>query len=185
METREPLGLSRGIVSVVPYDAGWPTLFQAEVARLAAAVARSKLAPLAFEHIGSTAVPGLAAKPILDLMAGCVPGADAELYINVLVAAGYQRRGGQGVPERELLVLGPEMFRTHHLNLVAIGGAFWRQHLVFRERLRVEPDLLVAYEALKRELAARHPADRVAYTAGKVAFISAVLRDAELAAGYA
>jgi GrpB-like predicted nucleotidyltransferase (UPF0157 family) len=73
-DTRTPLGLPRGIVSVVAYDARWPELFQAEAARLAAEAARGGLAPLAFEHIGST--PGLAANPILDLMAGLAPSAD-------------------------------------------------------------------------------------------------------------
>jgi GrpB-like predicted nucleotidyltransferase (UPF0157 family) len=181
--TYEPLGLPRGTVSVVAYDARWPALFQAEADRLAAAAARGRLAPLVFEHIGSTAVPGLAAKPILDFMAGHALGADPQPYVAVLVAAGYELRGERGIPERQLLVLGPEAVRTHHLNLVAIDGAFWRQHLAFRECLRAQPDLSVVYAGLKRELAARHAADRGAYTAGKISFIVSVLRDAGWAAG--
>jgi GrpB-like predicted nucleotidyltransferase (UPF0157 family) len=181
-DTRAPLGLSRDTVSVVAYDARWPALFQAEAARLAAAAARGGLPPLVFEHIGSTAVPALAAKPILDVMAGHAPGADAQPYLAVLVAVGYELRGEQGIPDRQLLVLGPETDRTHHLNLVTIDGAFWRDHLAFRERLRAEPDLLVAYAALKRELAARHAGDRAAYTAGKITFIASALRHAERAA---
>jgi GrpB-like predicted nucleotidyltransferase (UPF0157 family) len=69
-------------------------------------------------------------------------------------------------------VLGPEAVRTHHLNLGTIDGPFWREHIAFRERPRDEPDLSLAYAALKRELAAQHAADRGAYTAGKVAFIA-------------
>jgi GrpB-like predicted nucleotidyltransferase (UPF0157 family) len=181
--TREPLGLSRGTVRVMAYDPRWPALFQAEAARLAGTAARSGLVPLAFEHIGSTAIPGLAAKPILDFMAGHALGADPQPYVAVLVAAGYEPRGEQGVPGRQLLVLGLETARTHHLDLVTTDGAYWREHLAFRDRLRAEPDLSAAYAALKHELAARHAADRGAYTAGKVAFIASVLRGVEPAAG--
>jgi hypothetical protein len=85
------------------------------------------------------------------------------ILVDIFVAASYELRGEQGIPERQLLVLGPGTLRTHHLNLVTTNGPFWREHLVFRERLRAEPDLSVAYAALKRELAAQHGADRRGY----------------------
>ena len=174
-----PLGLPRGTVRVVAPDLRWPGLFRAEADRLAAAVARAGLAPLALEHVGSTAVPGLAAKPILDLMAGSPPGADWQPYLEVAVALGYGPRGPQGVAGRELLVRGPEAARTHHLNLTEAGGTFWCEHLAFRDRLRADPALAAAYAALKRDLAARHASDRGAYTTGKAAFVIAVLRCAD------
>jgi GrpB-like predicted nucleotidyltransferase (UPF0157 family) len=133
------------------------------------------LSPLVFEHIGSTSVPGLPAKPIIDLMAGHDAGTDPSQFFDVLIGAGYEHRGPQGVPNRELFVLGPESLRTHHLNLVAVGGVFWREHLLFRDRLRREPQIATAYSALKQALALRHPTDRVAYTDGKAAFIRQVL----------
>jgi GrpB-like predicted nucleotidyltransferase (UPF0157 family) len=177
-----PLGLSRGTVRVVEYDLRWPELFRAEADRLAAAVAHAGLAPLVLEHMGSTAVPGLAAKPILDLMAGCPPGTNWQPHLELCVSLGYQPRGSRGVAGRELLVRGSETVRTHHLNLIEVGGTFWHVHLTFRDRLRADPALVAAYAALKCDLAARHASDREAYTNGKAAFVAAVLRGADAAA---
>ena len=152
-------------------DPAWPRAFGAEAARLTRDVAAAGLPSLTFEHIGSTAVPGLDAKPIIDLVAGYASDTDARRYFPILAAAGYEHRGPQGVPDRELFVLGPESHRTHHLNLVAFGGHFWRDHLAFRDRLRRDTELRAEYAALKRRLAAAHPDDRRAYTAGKAAFV--------------
>ena len=170
------LGLRRGTVRLVASDPRWPDLFSAEAGRIAPAVQRAGLARLQLEHVGSTAIPGLAAKPILDMMAGSAPGAAWQPYVDVFQALGYEPRGPQGVAERELLVLGPDRARTHHLSLVVAGGVFWRDHLAFRDRLRAEPALAAAYAALKRGLARRHAGNREAYTAGKLAFVGEVLR---------
>jgi GrpB-like predicted nucleotidyltransferase (UPF0157 family) len=168
----------RGTVRLVASDRRWPDLFSAEAHRLSEAVHQAGLAPLQFEHVGSTAVPGLVAKPILDILAGSPSGVAWQPYIEVFAARGYEPRGPQGVADRELLVLGPEQARTHHLNLVAAGGGFWRDHVAFRDRLRAEPALAATYAALKRDLALRHHTDRAAYTAGKRAFVEEVLRRA-------
>jgi GrpB-like predicted nucleotidyltransferase (UPF0157 family) len=170
-----PLGLRRGTVRLATADQRWPDLFLAEADRLAEAVRRAGLAPLRLEHVGSTSVPGLVSKPILDMMAGSSPGADRQPYPEVFAALGYEPRGPQGVAHRELLVLGPEHARTHHLNLVVAGGAFWRDHLVFRDRLRSDPRLARLYAALKLELARRHSGHREAYSAGKAAFVHEVV----------
>ena len=170
------LGLERGTVRLVAADPRWPLLYAAEAGRLASAVQDAGLSPLLFEHIGSTAVPGLVAKPIIDLMAGYASEDDISRgYLEAVVAFGYEPRGPQGVPARELLVRGPQAARTHHLNLVPIAGEFWREHILFRDRLRAEPELASAYAALKRELAARHACDRGAYTEGKARFVASVL----------
>jgi GrpB-like predicted nucleotidyltransferase (UPF0157 family) len=170
-----PIGLARGTVRVVDWDPHWPALFEDEARRLEAAVRASGLPPLAFEHVGSTSIHGLAAKPIIDMMAGYRDRNDARLYAPVLVEAGYEPRGPQGVPERELYVFGAESLRTHHLNVVAADGAFWREHLLFRDRLRHNSALVREYADLKRLLAVKHGGDRGAYTCGKAAFVRRVL----------
>ena len=176
MTTDSRIGLPRGIVRVVPADPSWPALFSAESDRLAASIAAAGLPALTFEHIGSTAVHGLAAKPIIDFMAGYIPDADPRLYLDVLRAAGYEYRGPQGVPFRELFVLGSESRRTHHLNLTPLGSPFWRDHLAFRDRLRNESAVRSDYSELKQRLAEAHPVDRRAYTEGKAAFIERITR---------
>jgi len=176
--TNEPsfIGLRRGTVQLHAYDPAWAEVFRAEAAWLAQQIADAELPPLLFEHVGSTAVPELEAKPIIDLMAGHQPGIEPRTYFRTLQAAGYESRGPQGVPERELFVRGPEHHRTHHLNLVTADGAFWRDHVIFRDRLRAEPAVRAAYATLKRRLAAAYPDDRGAYTAGKAAFVLYIIR---------
>ena len=108
-------------------------------------------------------------------MAGHQPGIEPSTYFLPLQAAGYEPRGPQGVPNREFFVRGPESNRTHHLNLVALDGTFWRDHLMFRNRLRNEPAVRAAYAELKQQLAAAHPNDRGAYTEGKARFILEII----------
>ncbi len=170
------IGLRRGIVRLRPFDPEWAEAFRAEAAALEQQVADAQLPPLLFEHIGSTAVPGLEAKPIIDLLVGHPPGVEPRVYFPALQGVGYEPRGPQGVPEREFFVRGPEHHRTHHLNLVPFDGAFWRDHVMFRDRLRNEPAVRAAYAALKRQLAATFPDDREAYTAGKAEFVSYIIR---------
>ncbi len=169
------LGLASGVVTLVPSDPAWPALFADESARLHGAVAAAGLPPLALEHVGSTAVPGLAAKPVLDLMGGAPAGIALLDYVPALVAAGYVHRGPQGIPEREFFRRGDP--RAQHLHLVAHDGTFWREHLAFRDALRADPARRDAYAALKRALAERFPRDREAYTEGKTAFVRAVVAE--------
>jgi GrpB-like predicted nucleotidyltransferase (UPF0157 family) len=168
------LGLESGTVRVVPYDSTWPCLFAAEAARLQALFAASGLA-VALEHTGSTAVPGLAAKPILDILAGYPEGAVVAEYISVLTNADYMHRGEQGIPGREFFRRGDP--RAYHVHLTAIDSQFWRDHLAFRDRLRADNALRDAYAALKHDLAARFPRDREAYIEAKGSFVREALVD--------
>lgn len=170
------IGLARGVVQLHVSDPAWADAFRAEAEWLARHVAEAQLPPLLFEHIGSTAVPGLAAKPIIDLIAGHQPEIEPRTYFLAFQAAGYEARGPRGVPQREFFVRGPEHHRTHHLNLVPFDGAFWRDHLKFRDRLRNEPAVRAAYAKLKQQLAAAHPNDRGAYTDGKASFVLLIVR---------
>jgi GrpB-like predicted nucleotidyltransferase (UPF0157 family) len=157
-------------VRVVEHDPAWASRFADERARLLTAFGPL---PAAIEHVGSTAVPGLVAKPILDLLVGRPPG-DVAPYVEALQRAGYVWRGEAGIPGRHYFRRGDP--RTHHLHLVERGGAIWRDHLAFRDRLRADAALAAAYGALKQRLARLHADDRAAYTEAKAPFIAAVLR---------
>lgn len=171
----DSLGLASGTVRVVPYDPAWRSLFVAEVARLAPILAAHGLS-LRLEHTGSTAVPGLAAKPILDILAGWEIESARGAAIEALAAAGYQYRGESGIPGRDFFRRGQP--RQYHVHLTRVGSAFWEDHLTFRDFLRAKPDVADAYAALKRELAGRYPTEREAYIEGKTAFVRAVLATA-------
>jgi GrpB-like predicted nucleotidyltransferase (UPF0157 family) len=166
------LGLESGAVRLVPYDGTWPNLFAVEAERLQKLFAGAGLVA-ALEHTGSTAVPGLAAKPILDILGGYPAGSPVTKYIDVLIAAGYAHRGESGIPGREFFRRGNP--RSYHLHLTAIDGVFWRDHLTFRNRLRADIALRDAYAQLKHELAARFPRDREAYIDAKAPFVDDVL----------
>lgn len=165
-----PLGLAPGTVVVVPYDARWPALFQAEVDRL---VGVATLEQLRIEHTGSTSVAGLCAKPIIDLLAGHPAGTSPDAFIEGLVRAGYVYRGEQGIVGRHFFRRGDP--RSYHVHLVQIGSLFWRDHLTFRDCLRGNAATRDAYAALKERLAQRHPHDRESYIDGKSQFVRDVL----------
>ena len=170
------LGLRSGVVRLAPPDPAWPAAFADERRRLLTAAAPL---PLAIEHVGSTAVPGLPAKPILDLLGGRPGDGDHAPYVVAFVRAGYAYRGESGIPGRHYFVRDDGAGRrTHHLHLVEADGPLWRAHLAFRDHLRGHPACAAEYARLKQALAARHPTDREAYTEGKAAFVAETLRRA-------
>lgn len=129
------------------------------------------------EHVGSTAVPGLGAKPIIDIMLGASALPEVEARIGQLASRGYEyvpEREAQ-LPERRYFVKPRTRPRTFHLHCVVRGSDFWESHLEFRDFLREHPETAAAYLELKQELAARCRTDRVAYTEGKSAFINSIL----------
>ena len=160
-------------IVVLDYDPAWPRLF--EVLRRPIAAALSDVA-IAIEHVGSTAVPGLAAKPIVDLDV-VVPPHHVATAIARLAALGYEHKGDLGVPGREALRHPPHLPR-HHLYVCAAGNLALANHLAVRDRLRSDPALASAYGELKRQLAARFADDVDRYVAGKTAFMLDVLRQA-------
>jgi GrpB-like predicted nucleotidyltransferase (UPF0157 family) len=165
-----PLGLARGIVAIHPYNDEWPRLFEEERAAIAAALGDGALA---IEHIGSTSVPGLAAKPIIDIAIAATSFEDSIVFIEPLAALGYEHKGEFGIPRRRYFRKGDP--RTHQIHVFEIGGDEWRRHLHFRDHLRSNPASARAYETLKRELAIAHANDREAYTDAKSDFVRAVL----------
>jgi GrpB-like predicted nucleotidyltransferase (UPF0157 family) len=167
------LGLESGAVRVVSYNPAWPRLFEAESRRLATELMGCGIA-LQIEHSGSTSVPGLAAKPVLDMLAGRTADSDRTAIIDAISNAGYSYRGEQGIPGRDFFRRGSP--RQYHLHLTIVGSTFWSEHRAFRDYLRSHPDAARAYAELKQRLAERYPRDREAYTNGKTDFIRSVIR---------
>lgn len=162
-------------VEVHPADPAWQQRGRAEAGRLDAALARWLTAPV--EHVGSTAVPGLAAKPVLDLQAAVADLDCAEDVAAVLAPAGwhYVPPDLDGRPYRRFLVLVVDDRRAAHLHLLPTGSRTWRDQLAFRDALRSDPLLVQRYAALKRRLAAELAGDREGYTRAKAGFVAAAL----------
>jgi GrpB-like predicted nucleotidyltransferase (UPF0157 family) len=167
-------------VIIVPYDPGWPARFEAERSVLAGVFAGCEAV---IEHIGSTAVPGLGAKPVIDVLIGLPSLVEAERRIPALDAAGYEyvREHETALPDRRYFRkprVGPRAF---HLHCVAHGGESWGRHLAFRDHLRANPASAAAYEDLKRALAARLA--KWEYAEAKGPFIQGVLAAAARRSG--
>jgi GrpB-like predicted nucleotidyltransferase (UPF0157 family) len=166
-------------IEVVDYDATWPRQFEEERRRILAAIGRYVAE---VEHIGSTAVAGLAAKPIIDILVGLRSLADAANCINPLTGLGYEYvpEFEAELPERRYFRRVEPRPRTHHIHMVENTSEFWRRQLLFRDYLRAHPEDARAYELLKRDLVSRFEVGRD-YAAAKSVFISAILDKADRA----
>jgi GrpB-like predicted nucleotidyltransferase (UPF0157 family) len=158
-------------VEIRDYDSTWPDQFEVLAGRV-----RVRLGHLVrrVEHVGSTAVPGLPAKPIIDLDVVVASDAGLTLAITRLAEMGYGHEGDLGISGRHAFLWPPSEPR-HHLYLLTEGAEELHRHIAFRDALRANPDLRARYAMLKGELAHRCYGDRAAYTRGKAEFIESVL----------
>lgn len=164
--------MTDALIELVPPDPRWPALFAAERDAIATALAPWLVG--APEHIGSTAVPGLAAKPVIDIMAPVASLEAARPAIAAAAALQYLHAPYQAAVMHWFCKPSPQ-HRTHHLHLVPLGSPLWQARLAFRDALRADPALRDAYAALKQSLAESHRHDRNAYTDAKGPFITQVL----------
>jgi len=166
------LGLRRGAVQLVPYTTIWAALFQSERTRLQHALGADALD---IQHIGSTAVPGLAAKPILDLAIAVAAEDVVAACVPRLTALGYTYGGYRGSDQGHFFDQGPEQYLTHYLHMLPIGEPAWSSYLRFRDYLIAHPAVRDAYMQLKQDLAVQYAENRAAYTAAKAAFVQHIL----------
>ncbi len=158
-------------VILVEYQSQWPQRFRDAAAELETAFADLTVH---IEHIGSTSVEGLCAKPIIDIMLGADDLPAIASRIPRLVALGYRYKPEHEVvlPERRYFSRPAADAPQVHLHAVVARGGFWHRHLAFRDALRSDPAFARRYAELKRGLAAEHPDDRAAYTDAKGPFIA-------------
>ena len=158
---------------LVPYDPAWPHRFAREAERIRAAIGNWSLA---IEHIGSTSVPGLVAKPILDLAIAVGSEADADACIAPMLGLGYAYRGPYGDdPRRRYYVRDEDGKRMSHVHLYVLPAAAWAEHLAFRDALRSDSALAAAYAAEKYRVADSVGWVKAAYSLAKGPFIERVL----------
>lgn len=163
-------------VRIVPYDPTWPKRFLEEKTRLESVA--SRFIPR-FEHIGSTAVPGLPSKPIIDILGGANSLETDTIFIPPILALGYRYVPEYEVqmPERRYLTRTEDGQVTVHLHIVERSSPIWAVQLAFRDRLIQDPDLREAYASLKLQLAEQYGQDRIGYTNAKSDFIRNALRE--------
>jgi len=176
-------------IALVEYSPLWPEQFKAEAARIHAALGDSVVA---IEHFGSTAIPGLAAKPILDMLVAVRSLPEARTRaVPALEALGYAYWPTDPAPDRLFFVKGlpPNGPRTHHVHVVdlsvshdpRLGESTFADRLLFRDYLRAHSEEAERYAALKHSLLAQFSEDREAYTSGKTEYVYSVMQKARLA----
>ncbi len=167
------IGLQRSTVKLAPYSSQWPILFKTEKQLL-----KQLLGELALDiqHIGSTAVPNLSAKPIIDIEVYVSDAQSIASSVPILVQAGYEYFGDKGGNGDHFFAKGSDICRTHYLHMQVAGNPQWQDDLKFRDCLRTDETVRVEYEMLKQKLASTNAQDRKSYTEAKSDFIRQVLR---------
>ena len=158
-------------VQVVDYDSGWPAELDALARRVPACLGEMALR---VEHVGSTSVPGLAAKPVIDMDVVVRSAAEIPLAVERLAVIGYDHEGDLGIPGREACWW-PAGEQCHHLYLLAEGARELLRHVAFRDALRADATLRDEYAALKRSLAEQYRTDIEGYVPAKDAIVQSVL----------
>lgn len=165
-------------VVIVDYNPRWTSLFEAEAVCVREVLDEGLITRI--EHFGSTAVPGLAAKPIIDLLVGVRSLEEAkQVAVVQLETLGYAYWFDNPNPERMFFVKGlpPNSPRTHHIHMIESNNGLW-ERLLFRDYLRQHSEEAARYAELKHHLAERYPTDREAYTSSKAEYIESVMQKA-------
>jgi GrpB-like predicted nucleotidyltransferase (UPF0157 family) len=163
-------------VIVVDYDPAWISAFEKLRGHLAKSLGGL---PVAIEHVGSTSIPGAAAKPIIDVDIVVQSKGSVRRAIQLLSKAGYRHLGDLGITGREAFE-SPAGFPAHHLYVVVAGDSEHVRHLLFRDYVRDHPEEVRKYSDLKKSLAKKYRNNRDAYTEAKTGFVEEILRRAQL-----
>jgi len=164
-------------IEVVPYDPNWATQFRREAAHIFAVLGPEVIA---IHHIGSTAIPTIKAKPIIDILVEVRYIELIDAFNQKMRELGYQPKGEFGIPGRRFFLKHDEITRTHHVHVFQVGAPEVQQHLNFRDYLIVHPEVARAYSRLKEQLVQLFPEDIERYMDGKDEFIKGILHRAKV-----
>lgn len=171
------LGLEKGLVRLVEYTPEWKRIFELEKTALQATLGSMILG---IQHVGSTSIPGMVAKPIVDIAIAVDDFEEARACIPLIERLGYEYRAELGIPHRHYFTKGnPRLF---HIHMNEIESREWQDQLLFRDYMRRNRKLAEEYADLKRQLASQYPHKRGAYLDGKADFIKRVIQLARLTA---
>jgi GrpB-like predicted nucleotidyltransferase (UPF0157 family) len=165
-------------IEVVPHDPGWADAFQSESCHVAAALGTSAAA---IHHIGSTAIPGIFAKPVIDILVEATSINAIDECGSAMESLGYEVMGEFGIPGRRYFRKDDQNgVRTHQVHVFGSGSPHLARHTAFRDFMIAHPEEALAYSDLKRRLAIEHPFDAEGYMDGKDPFIRAIDRRAAI-----
>ena len=168
------IGLRRGTVKLVEHQEGWKEAGTKCIELLSSILGESAVA---IEHVGSTSIPGIHAKPILDIAVGVRSLDDTMKYKDELALHKIIFRGEDN-PGQLLFIIGDDDIRTHHIHFVPWAGEAWQNYIAFRDYLCSNPEAAKAYDELKLRLSSMYSGDRKTYTASKSSFINDTIAEA-------
>lgn len=174
MKIRETkvVGLRKGEVKLLPYTSEWKKLYKREEKLLHSSIGKYIEN---IQHIGSTAIPGVSSKPIIDIAIAIKSLKAVKRLIKLLEKLNYKYKGDAGVPGRLFFVKGSEEERTHHLHFIGANSRDWKNTLFFCDYLQEHGDIAKKYSNIKRKLAKKFPMDRESYSSGKAKFIIEII----------
>lgn len=170
------LGLHPDLVKLLPYDPEWKIEGEKEVARLKNLLGDRALG---IEHVGSTAIPGISAKPIIDIAVGVKSVDELEPLIDVFTKAGYDVRNSIAEKGEILARKGSSECRTHYVHVEPYGGEYWLNHTLFKRFMLDHPEYVKPYEDMKQEMFSKYADNRIEYTAHKNDFIKEIINKAK------
>jgi len=169
------LGLKRGTVQLEPHDKQWDEIAVQTIKTLKSILGDDAID---IQHIGSTAIPAIKAKPIIDIVVGVIDFDKVMLHNEQLQQVGIFYRGSD--VEHQLLYVMGDMendTRTHHIHIVKWNGTEWKKYIRFRDYLNANGDVALQYQKLKEELESKYAGDRAVYTNGKQDMINKILNE--------
>lgn len=169
------VGLQKNSVAVYPYDEEWPIEFEKEKKILEGIL---KDFDVEIEHVGSTSIPGLSAKPIIDIAIGVKDKKTLFEIEPIMAEAGYDILNDYETKGEILARKGPPECRTHYIHMQLIGSEYWDEFMYFKRYMLEHPEEIKKYEDLKKDLSSRYAEERKKYTAGKNEYISEILEKA-------
>ncbi len=169
------IGLNKNLVTVYPYDPSWAEEYQKEEKILREIL---KGVDVRIEHVGSTSIPGLSAKPIIDIAIGTKSKEQLYEVAKCLEKAGYDMLDSFDEKGEVLARKGTPECRTHYIHIQLLGGEYWNEFIYFKKYLLDHPECVEAYQKLKEELSVKYADERKKYTASKNEFITDILQKA-------
>ncbi|WP_153126402.1 GrpB family protein [Peribacillus tepidiphilus] len=170
------IGLKRGIVELAQHESQWASVADQTIQRLKGIY---KELAIDIQHVGSTSIKGIKAKPIIDLVIGVKNFQEVYDLVPRLEENGFYHKPENDQVWQIFFSCGNDAIRTHHIHVVIYGEDRWKGYIQFRDYLNAHPDKARQYEALKKQLAATYPEDRQKYTEGKSDFIVQMMEEAD------
>ncbi|MBD3208477.1 MAG: GrpB family protein [Candidatus Nealsonbacteria bacterium] len=170
------IGLERGRVRLSPYNPRWKKLYEQERKRIVSVIGGHILD---IQHVGSTSIPGVKAKPIIDIAIGVRDLKTGRNCIKPLEELGYEYKHDAGIKGRHFFAKGSEKNRTYYVHVEKLNGQLWKNHILFRDYLRAHKQAVREYNKIKEGLAEKYKDDRDSYSAEKNSFIEEIIRKAE------